>query len=146
SPCSASEAHPMGPEHIACGQPQEPARPLRIWYQSFTEPNETGHYHERLVRYAASAARQGTSIEVRGMTPPSRRHRITELRCAVDVVRNAVTAERDGYDAFLVGHFQDSGLYEARSCVDIPVIGLGECSMLHACTLGATIGLITIHP
>ena len=30
--------------------------------------------------------------------------------------------------------------------VDIPVIGLGEVTMLHACTLGQTFGLITINP
>ncbi|HEX5314152.1 MAG TPA: aspartate/glutamate racemase family protein, partial [Gammaproteobacteria bacterium] len=44
------------------------------------------------------------------------------------------------------GHFQDAGLWEARSAVRIPVIGLGESAMLHACTLGQTIGLVTIHP
>jgi len=30
--------------------------------------------------------------------------------------------------------------------VDIPVVGLGENAMLHACTLGRKIGLVTIHP
>jgi Asp/Glu/hydantoin racemase len=80
------------------------------------------------------------------MRPASRRHRITELRCGLEAVRNAIQAERDGYDAFILGHFQDSGLWEARSAVDIPVIGLGEASMLHACTLGRSIGLVTIHP
>jgi allantoin racemase len=119
---------------------------VRIWYQSFTDPDETRLYHERLVKYAAGAARKGTKIEIVGMQPPSRRHRITELRCALDVVRNAVRAGQEGYDAFILGHFQDSGLWEARSTADIPVIGLGEASMLHACTLGSTIGLITIHP
>jgi allantoin racemase len=136
-----------GPEHVAHGgRTERLSKPLRVWYQSFTEPQETAHYHDRLVGYAASAARAGTTIDVKGMSPPSRRHRITELRCALDVVRNAIEAERAGFDAFLVGHFQDSGLYEARSAVDIPVVGLGESSMLHACTLGSTVGLITIHP
>src|SRR5262249_13819948 len=40
----------------------------------------------------------------------------------------------------------DGGLYEARSAVDIPVVGLGEVSMLHACTLGQRIALVTINP
>lgn len=135
----------MSAEHVAQGG-QQPAKPIRIWYQSFTDPRETVHYHELLVRYAAGASRQETTIEVKGMSPPGRSHRSTELRCAVDVVRNAIAAERSGYDAFLLGHFQDSGLYEARACVGIPVIGLGESAMLHACTLGSTIGLVTISP
>jgi allantoin racemase len=119
---------------------------VRIWYQSFTNHDEARRYHERLVGYAAAVARAGTKIEVFGMQPPSRRHRVTELRCALDAVRNAVRAANEGYDAFILGHFQDSGLWEARSAAEIPVIGLGEASMLHACTLGTTIGLITIHP
>jgi Asp/Glu/hydantoin racemase len=61
-------------------------------------------------------------------------------------VANAIDAEKNGYDAFLIGHFQDSGLHEARAAVDIPVLGLGETSMLHACTLGQTAGLVTIDP
>jgi len=99
-----------------------------------------------LADYLARAARAQTKFELAGMDPPSRKHRITELRCAVDVVRNALRAEREGYDAFILGHFQDSGLWEARSAVKIPVIGLGEQTMLHACTLGGRIGLITIDP
>lgn len=119
---------------------------MRIWYQSFTSHDEARSYHDRLVEYVAGAARDGTKIDVFGMQPPSRRHRVTELRCALDVVRNAVRAEQEGYDAFVLGHFQDSGLWEARSAAGFPVVGLGESSMLHACTLGTTIGLITIHP
>jgi Asp/Glu/hydantoin racemase len=61
-------------------------------------------------------------------------------------VANAIAAEQDGCNAFAIGHFQDSGLHEARSAVEIPVLGLGETSMLHACTLGQRIGLVTIHP
>jgi Asp/Glu/hydantoin racemase len=119
---------------------------MRIWYQSFTNHDEARSYHDRLVPYVAGAARPDTKIDVFGMQPPSRRHRITELRCAMDAVRNAIRAGEEAYDAFILGHFQDSGLWEARSAAQIPVIGLGEASMLHACTLGTTIGLITIHP
>ncbi len=50
-----------------------------------------------------------------------------------------------GYDAFIIGHFQDAGLYEARSVVDIPVLALGEASMLYGCTLGQHIGIVTIN-
>jgi allantoin racemase len=118
----------------------------RIAYQSFTDPDETRKYHAKLQEYVTRCAREGSRVDVVGMRPASRRHRITELRCALEVVRNAIQAEKDGYDAFVVGHFQDSGVWEARSAVSIPVIGLGEAAMLHACTLGRTIGLVTIHP
>ena len=51
-----------------------------------------------------------------------------------------------GYDAYAIGHFQDGGLGEARSAVDIPVTGLGEASLLFGCSLGRKLGLITINP
>ena len=119
---------------------------MKIWYQSFTHPDEARPYQARLQAYLAGAAKPGATFNLAGMDPPSRKHRITELRCALDVVRNALRAEQEGYDAFILGHFQDSGLWEARSAVKIPVIGLGEQTMLHACTLGGRIGLITIDP
>jgi Asp/Glu/hydantoin racemase len=61
-------------------------------------------------------------------------------------MRNAVIAEQEGYHAFAIGHFQDGGLYEARATVDIPVLGLGEASMLYACQLGRKTALIAINP
>ena len=80
----------------------------------------------------------GTSVDIRGITPHDNyAHPIVEFRCAREVICNAVKAEREGYDAFVIGHFQDAGLYEARSVVDIPVVALGEASMLYACQLGA---------
>jgi allantoin racemase len=61
------------------------------------------------------------------------------------VICNSVRAEREGYDAFIIGHFQDAGLYEARSVVNIPVIALGEASMLYSCQLGQRAGIVTIN-
>ena len=46
---------------------------------------------------------------------------------------------------FFMNHFQDVGLYDARASVNIPVLGLGETSLLHACTLGRKLGLLAIN-
>ncbi len=54
-------------------------------------------------------------------------------------------AEREGCDACIIGHFQDAGLYEARSVVKIPVVPLGEASMLYSCQLGQRIGIVTMN-
>jgi Asp/Glu/hydantoin racemase len=62
------------------------------------------------------------------------------------VVRGAIQAEREGYDAFFMNHFQDVGLYEARAAVNIPVLGLGEATLLHACMMGRQLGLLAINP
>lgn len=120
---------------------------MRIRWQSFIDPQRHRHYFELLEEQLDASSDPGTEVEILGMQPPDEElHRLSETRCANAAIANAIAAERDGCDAFLIGHFQDSGLHEARSAVDIPVLGLGETAMLHACTLGARIGLVTIHP
>ena len=92
-------------------------------------------------------AAPGIRFEVHGIDPPDRLSQsITELRCAGLAIRNAIEAQRRGCAAFVFGHFQEPGLIEARTAVDIPVLGLGETTMLHALTLGHTFGLVTINP
>jgi len=123
------------------------AGPIKIWYQSFVDPDQQAPYFRQLDKALMSHSDPGTTYHLKGISPPDRElNRVTEFRCAVHVVRNAVAAQRDGYDAFAIGHFQDGGLYEARAAVDIPVLSLGEASMLFACTLGQKIGIVTIHP
>ncbi len=120
--------------------------PIRIWYQSYVDDAHGGAYWERLRGYLRRIADAGTLIDVYGITPhDSYAHPIVEFRCAREVICNAVTAQERGYDAFVIGHFQDAGLYEARSVVDIPVLALGEASMLYGCTLGQHIGIVTTN-
>ncbi|WP_326522989.1 aspartate/glutamate racemase family protein [Sphingomonas sp.] len=121
-------------------------RTMRIWYQSFVDAPNAGPYWPMLREHLDAIVDPGTEIDVHGITPhDGYAHPIVEWRCAREVICNAVTAEEQGYDAFVIGHFQDAGLYEARSVVDIPVLSLGEASMLHACTLGQRSGIVTIN-
>ncbi|MBA5866803.1 MAG: hypothetical protein GDA67_08950 [Nitrospira sp. CR1.3] len=125
----------------------EDARSVKIWYQSFVDPVQQAPYFGELARALHDMAGHAVTFDIHGIVPPDLElHRLTEFRCARQVVRNAVEAQRQGYDAFAVGHFQDGGLYEARAAVDIPVLGLGEAAMLYACMLGRKIALVTINP
>lgn len=120
---------------------------IKIWYQSYVDAANGGAYWDQLKKHLARLVDPGTEVDIRGISPfDSYPHPIVEWRCAREMICNAVTAEREGYDAFIVGHFQDAGLYEARSVVDIPVLGLGETSMLYACKLAQRLGLITFKP
>ena len=121
--------------------------PIRIAYQSYTDESQAGTYWKHLNSHFEDIVDDGTTVDIKGITPPdSFAHAISEMRCAREMITNAVIAEREGYDAFAIGHFQDAGLYEARAAIDIPVHGLGEASMLHACQLGQKIGIVTINP
>jgi allantoin racemase len=73
-------------------------------------------------------------------------HALSEFRFSRAVVRGAIQAEQEGYDAFFMNHFQDVGLYDARASVKMPVLGLGEATLLHACTMGRKLGLLAINP
>ena len=120
---------------------------MRLLYQSYVDKKNGEAYWEHLGAFLKSRCDPGTEIDIKGITPhDSYAHPLVELRCSREMICNVIRAERDGYDAVLVGHFQDAGLYEARSVVDIPVIGLGEASMLYCCQLAQQIGIVTINP
>lgn len=120
---------------------------MKIWYQSYVDYENGASYWDVLKPHLDTCVSHGTQIDIRGITPfDSYAHPLVEFRCAREMICNAIQAEREGYDAFIVGHFQDAGLYEARSAVDIPVIGLGEATMLWSCQLGQRLGIITINP
>jgi Asp/Glu/hydantoin racemase len=119
----------------------------RIWYQSFVHPVQQAPYMKRLQAMLDSLASPGIRFVVQGLDPPDHAFsNLTEFRCATQVVRNAVHAEKEGYDAFVLGHFQEPGLLEVRGAVDFPVVSLGEANMLTALSLGHRFGLVTIDP
>ena len=62
-----------------------------------------------------------------------------------------VETEREGFDAVVMSCFADPGLDAARELVKIPVVGLGESSLLVASMLGHSISILTaldslVHP
>ena len=112
---------------------------IRIWYQSFVHPTEQAPYIERLQAFLNSVSATGTVFEVHGLDPPDRHfHPLTEFRCAAQAIRHAMEAERAGYDAFVIGHFQEPGLLEILGALDIPVFGLGEANILTSLSMGGT--------
>ena len=62
----------------------------------------------------------------------------------VAMVNKIMQAEKEGYDAAIIGCATDPGLEIARSAVDIPVVGLGEASMLVAQMVGKRFAIVTV--
>ena len=120
---------------------------MRIRWQSFVDPDQNRPYLDRLHTYLNEIADPGTDVEVVGASPPDRWFgRLTEFRCAALAVDNALDADEHGFDAYVLGHFQDAGLFEARSACRLPVVGLGESSLHWAAQLGRMIALVSIDP
>ncbi len=120
---------------------------FRIWAQGATD--QVGHrpYLAALLPHLRACLDPGFSVEFKTTTPSvTTIHPLSEFRFARAAIRGAIEAERTGFDAFMMNHFQDAGLAEARASVSIPVLGLGESTLLHACTLGRKLGLVAINP
>ena len=94
----------------------------RIWVQGATDRVHMAPYLARLEPHLQASVDPGFAIEFHTTTPPATTtHALTEFRIARAVIRGAIEAEKRGYDAVTVNHFQDAGLAEAKSAVDIPV-------------------------
>jgi Asp/Glu/hydantoin racemase len=120
---------------------------MRIWYQSFADKESAPGYWAELQGFLNKFASSGTEIIFKGITPnDSYAHALSEWRCGREAIANAIIASDKNYDGYLMGHFQDAGLYEARAAASIPVTSLGESSMLYACQYGQRIGIITMNP
>jgi Asp/Glu/hydantoin racemase len=119
----------------------------KIWFQGATDRHMMGPYIEKVEPHFRAILEPEFGFTFNTTTPPATTtHALTEFRVARNFIRNAVEAERQGYDCVAITHFQDAGLMEAKSAVAIPVLGLGETTLLHACTLGRKMGLVTINP
>jgi Asp/Glu/hydantoin racemase len=119
----------------------------RIWFQGATDKVHMAPYIAKVEAHLKSILEPDFEATFHTTTPPATTtHAITEFRIARNLIRNAVQAEKQGYAAMAITHFQDAGLAEVKSVVDIPVLGLGETTLLHACTLGRKLGLVTINP
>jgi len=118
---------------------------MRVLWQSFTA---SGSGYLRLLQEALQAlAGHDVEVVVTGLDRPHAHiHRLSEARCAYQVVADNLDAEQRGFDAVVVGHFQDGGVHELRAALDIPVVGLGEAALHHAMMLDEAFGLVTINP
>jgi allantoin racemase len=120
---------------------------FRIWAQGATDQVGHRNYLAELLPHMKACTEAGFELEFKTMTPSvTTVHALSEFRFSRAVTRGAIQADREGYDVFFMNHFQDVGLHEARAAVKMPVLGLGEATLLHACTMGRKLGLLAINP
>jgi Asp/Glu/hydantoin racemase len=127
---------------------------MRAWYQSLFDGGRMPSYFEGLKARAHRVARPGSQIDFVGM-PAGAYGTAVPADVVVYpylaslhmqfILDNALRAETQGYDVFVVGSVQDPGLEEARSLLDIPVVGYGEAAMHFACLLGSRFTVIAFQ-
>ena len=119
---------------------------IKLWYQSLTRESEWPDYNVALAQLLDKAKDDGTQVDIRGIRNRGGigdQYRYLEFIETIEVLDNARQAEKEGYDAFLIGNIADPGLRQAREAVMIPVLGLCEASVHVACQLGTSFGVVT---
>ena len=120
---------------------------MRLWYQSLARDNQATPYGVLLKKVIASCVDAGTEVHIHGIAESAGigvHYRVLEHHDTTEVIKNALRAEKEGYDAFLLGNISDAGLAEAREMVNIPCLGLCETSMHLACMMGESFGFVMI--
>lgn len=67
-----------------------------------------------------------------------------EMLNNLEIIDQLIKAEKEGFDAVVIGCYCDPALREARGILDIPVIGLSEASMMIAQSVGNRFACVTV--
>ena len=123
---------------------------MKIWWQSSTPIHRLHDYRETLTKNLNELKRPDVEIHINGVDDGSMDLHYNAVVAANSfgaggVLNKIMQAGEQGYDAVAIGCFLDPAMQEAREVVSIPVIGLGETSMLMACMYGYKFSGIAFH-
>ena len=62
----------------------------------------------------------------------------------IGILEVGIKAQKEGFSAVCIDTMSDSGVSALRSCLDIPVIGPGQTSMLCAMMMGNKFSIVTM--
>lgn len=124
---------------------------MRIWHQSFTVLEELPAYAAELDKHFKKVALPTTEVVLHGMHPQTYetnypgvdiRYSYLQYLHGQQFALRAIHAEEQNYDAYAIMSLPEPALREARTLVDIPVVGYGESSFITASLLGQRFGVL----
>jgi len=122
---------------------------MKIWYQSASsfgfEP-VWDDYGQTLQAQCLAVVHPDTEVHVRGipvMVRDVENWKSLQYFQNIQTINNMIQAEREGFDAFVIGCTLDVGLAEGRSLLDIPVVAISETAYHMAMTLGRRYAVVT---
>lgn len=128
---------------------------IRIWYQSMTQLGALSNYAAALAQRAARVCSEHVEVVFNGVSEHRYQGRMpadilkypyAKLVLQSEAIDFCRRAERENFDAIVLGSFSEPFLQEIRSVVDIPVVSMPESSLLVACSLAEQFALITLAP
>jgi allantoin racemase len=107
-------------------------------------PVGTGEFDDQIKNVLMSVKRHDVEVEVTHLPhgPPNLDYKSYEPLILVETLQIIRRAEKEGFDAVVIGCFDDPGLQEARELVNIPVVGPMEACLHIASTLGHKYSII----
>lgn len=124
---------------------------MKIWYQTATTYRYDpiyDNYGETLYEQCKRAVRPDTEVSVAGtpvMGVGIDKYKYIAYYHKAQILNNMLRAEREGYDAFVIGSSLDDGLAEGREMLSIPVLGVTQTSIYLAAMLGERFTMISLH-
>lgn len=114
---------------------------------NFINPFGTPAYNALIEETLVPYARKGTEVVVTNTVnvPENIDYYYSKHIVELAVFEDVIKAEKDGFDAVIVGCCYDPGVRIARELVDIPVIGPLEASIQMASYFGHNFAVVTDH-
>ena len=119
---------------------------MRVWWQSSTplHSERMTDYRTHLTAHLESVKRPDTEITYSGVEDGSLAldfDAVVSLNSMSrgGVLHKIVQADAEGYDVVAIGCMLDPALAEARELVDVPIVSLGETTLLVSLMLGQTV-------
>jgi allantoin racemase len=113
----------------------------------FLNPFGTDAYDELVRSTLVPSLHGATEVEIRHLRHAPRNIDFFAGKHLVEteIMKAAIEAETDGFDAFVIGCCYDPALSQCRELVDIPVIGPMEASVLLSRLFGQSFAIVTDH-
>lgn len=108
-------------------------------------PNTTQSMTQKIQIAATAAAPYGIDVIARSPSqgPASIQGEEDGLAALPGLIEEAKKGETEGFDAAIIACFDDTGLSELRTLVNMPVIGIGEAAFHAAMMLGTPFSVVT---
>ena len=113
----------------------------------FLNPFGTDQFDELVRETLLPSLRAGTEVEIRHLEdcPRNIDYYVPKHLVEVEVLRAVREAERDRFDAFVIGCCYDPALAQARELTDMPVVAPLEAAVLLARLFGHRFAVVTDH-
>jgi len=124
---------------------------MKIWYQFPRPASGAENFYDRLQANWKKVGKQDSELVIKAPTRGAGEfrysllgHRYADFLRTIEMVEGVIQAEKEGYDAAVIGCFGDGGLDVLEAVVDIPVIGPCKAAIMMAQGFGHNMAFITV--